>query len=293
MPKLVRNSLFLILIGLPLAACGSAGTIERADIFATAGIAYTDAVPTVINQSFEIAVTANSLQLEMNRESLSVESRLDELERFDRQFEQRLSILRDLKRHAGILRTYFAALRSLAQSDAATGITDVTTGLVEKLEKLRPEIAGVQIGGFEVSEFIAPAVSFAVGAYKNAAIRRELEAHGEIIERELALQEAALRALTEQMITDKDLEIQITERNPIIEDFAGSGSLPANWTERRIAAYRRTIEIDSLKAAQKAAANLHQAWVALSENRLDEGGILLLLQDVEELVDLARSLKAS
>jgi hypothetical protein len=292
MPSFIRNT--LLLLSIVLAACASVGTVQRADQFATAGIEYTNGVPAVIDQSFEIAVTTNSIVLERTRMGLkTMDDRLKSLEEFDEQFKQRLILLRDIKTHTETLRAYFIALRSLAQSDAATGITDATNGLVNKLGELNPKIASAQIGGAPISGLIAPVVNIAVGAYQNAAIKNELDAHGKTIERELALQEAVLTALTNQMIADKDSELQETERNPIIRQFAGDGALPADWSERRISSYRRTIEIDSLKTAQKAATNFHQAWVALSENRLDESSLMLLLQDIGELADLARTFRTN
>jgi hypothetical protein len=95
------------------------------------------------------------------------------------------------------------------------------------------------------------------------------------------------------MIANRKTELEITERNPIVDAFTGMNPLPADWSERRISAYRRTIEIDSLKIAQKAATDLRQAWVALSENRLDENSLLLLVENVGEFADLVRSFRTN
>lgn len=137
-----------------------------------------------------------------------------------------------------------------------------------------------------------PWVKLGVAAYQNAVLRRELEERGEAVERELELQRAALTAISEQMLADKDLQIQVEDRNPLFADYLGEGTLPSNWSERRITAFRRTAEFESLNAAAKAAGNLHESWIAFVENRLDASSLLLLIRDIEELVQLAEKIRA-
>jgi len=272
-----------------LSACATSTVrVNNAATFASAGIAYVDAIPAVLDESFELSVTANSLTLSLARDDLPEDIRSSRLLDNDSLLEDRLKLLRDIKQHSLMLRSYFISLRALTSSENATGISTATSNLVGRLGELRPEIASATIGDASPQDLVGPAVNLAVGLFQNAALRAELEAHGEAIERELALQESVLNTLVQDMTANADLVIQIEDRNPVFEDFVTSGSLSATWNDRRIAAFRRTVELDSLADIQRAAANMHDTWMAFVENRADDGALNLLLQDIEQLLAAAR-----
>jgi hypothetical protein len=283
----------LVALGL-LATAGCAGhRTEDAGRLADAGVAFADSVPAVIDESFALAVTANSIVLTDNRAELTEEERSTTLQKHDELLLQRLDVLRDLKRHAQLLRSYFMALGALAQSDAATEVSDATKNLVDRLSGVGLDLSKKKIAGVAIADVIQPAVEFGVAAYQNIAIRHELEKRGHVIERELELERAALTAIGDQMMADKDAQIEHDVRAPLFTEYVTGTSLPSNWNERRIAAYRQTIDLKSLEAAANAAENLHQSWIAFSENRLDEASLLRLLKDVDEMLTLADKLKAS
>jgi hypothetical protein len=267
--------------------------IDNAGRLADAGVAFADSVPAVIDESFVLAVTADSLTIAKARENLAQADRLETLKTSDDALTARLAILLDLKHHAQLLRSYFIALGALAKSDAATGITGSTQNIVAKLSDLGLKIGDETIGPAKISDLIEPAVKFAVAAYQNIALRRELEERGPAIERELALQQAVLAALTDQMMADKALQIRVENRNPLVLQYAGAGALPSDWNARRIAAFRQTINLQSLDVAGKAADNLHQSWIAFAEDRLDEASFQRLLKDIDDLLAEAEKLRAN
>ena len=110
-----------------------------------------NSVPAVIDESFVLAVTANSLTIAKARENLPQADRLDTLKTSDDALTDRLTILLDLKRHAQLLRSYFIALGALAQSDAASGITGSTQNIVNRLSELGLKIGDANIGPAKVS----------------------------------------------------------------------------------------------------------------------------------------------
>ncbi len=274
----------LALIALP--ACSATSKVDKADSLASAGINFAESLPAFIDESFALAVAANSLTLKLARDPLTEGERIDRLQANDVVLTERLAILRDLKRHAQLLRSYFIAVRAITQTDAASGLTDQTGNIVTRLGELSPAIRDASIGGTAIDDLVEPAVELAVASYQNAVLKRELEARAETIERELALQQALLSALREQMIANRDLQVQIEERNPLFEEFVTSNDLPDDWSDRRLAAFERTISFESYDVAAKAASDLHQNWIAFAEDRLDESALLLLVQDIEMLVAL-------
>jgi hypothetical protein len=295
---MVKRSSFLLIIltviGIVvLTGCAGTQTINKADQFALNGVAFADSIAPLVDQSFVLAVTADSLVLKRAREDISdSEVRDTQLKRSDEHLETRLKILRDLKRHANLLRSYFIAFKAITQTDAASGITDVTKGLVERMSKLEPKIAEATIGDTPISNFIEPAVKLAVAGYQNTVLRQELSARADTIDREIGLQEAALTALYEQMRADKELEILVEVKNPIFRAYTGSGKLPSNWLKQRIDAFKLIIEIDSYEKAVKATKALRQSWQALAEDRLDSATLLDLTRLVQEMVELAGKIRA-
>lgn len=287
--NLVPVWLALFLLGGSLGGCASTDArVRSGSAFATAGITYADALPAILDESFELSVTANSLMLSLSRPELTQQERIDHLKTHDALLKERLSLLRDIRQHALLLRSYFIALKALCETDNATGITTATNGLIERLAELHPTIADATIGGISLQELSAPVVQLAVGAFQSRVLAQELSAHGQAIERELALQDAFMQALVEDMRANADLVIQVKELNPVFEAFVESGKLPKDWGERRIAAFRSTSELASLNDAQQAAANLHDTWIALVEKRTTAQSFELLIEDIERVLALTR-----
>ncbi len=277
-----------------LSACASIqSNISNGASFATAGITYIDAIPAVLDESFALTVEANSTQLLLSRAVLSEDERSDRLSASDELLEQRLSLLRNLNTHALMLRSYFIALRALTTADHASGITEATQNLVTNMAELRPGIAESNIAGVRISDLIGPVVNLVVGAYQNASLNAELKARGEAIERELALQKAATNALVDQMKDDAQLIVQVAQLNPIFEEFVSATKVSSSWSDKRVLAFKQTIKLQSLDNISKAANNLHASWITLVEKRDDASSLGLLIQDVEQMLDIARQFRAN
>ena len=289
----LRRLILPVLAVLATAGCAVGDRTENAGKLADAGVAFADSVPAVIDESFALAVTADSLVLADARSELTEEERSQKLQQQDALLVQRLDVLRDLKQHARLLRSYFIALGALVKSDATSGISDATKNVVDRLSGVGLDLKKKQIAGVAIADVIQPAVEFGVGVYQNVALHHELEQRGHAIERELELERAALAAIGDQMVADKDAQIEHDVRAQLFTEYVSGASLASGWNDRRIAAFRQTIELKSLDAAAAAAENLHQSWIAFVENRLDEAAVLQLLKDVDEMLSLADKLKAS
>jgi len=284
--------LSLLLTVLVSGCATSQARIEGGANFATAGIAYVDALPAVFDESFKLSVDANSHQMLLARDDLTEDERSDQLALADQQLTERLQLLRDLRRHSLLLRSYFLALHALMANDEASGISSGTQNVINSLNDLRPGIADATIGGANVSDLLAPATKLVVGAYTNAALTRELRERGDMIERELALQQELISALVEDMMDNAQLIVQIKELNPVFEEYVTENSVSDNWSDKRLSAYKRTVNLESYDDIRKAASSMHASWIALVENRTTEESFDLLLQDVEQLLAVARLFKA-
>lgn len=290
----VRPARLLIIgfaISLTACAVGKA-RVNQFDKFAHAGIQFTDAIPPLLDEAFLAAVTIDSLALKQGRTGLpSEDDRLKEIEKSNENLTKRIAILNDLKRHATLLRAYFAALQVLAQTDAeSSGMTTVANGLVATLGKLHPKIANASIGGSPVSDLVAPVTSFAFTAYQSAVLNRELRQNAATIDSELNLQQAALTAIADAMKADLQTQFAALDRDAIVLPYARGKPLPSDWTQRRVDAFHRQLQMHSVDAVAKAAQSLRTSFVALVENRLDDTGITLLLRDINDIVALVEAI---
>lgn len=288
----------LLVVGfaISLTACAvGAARINQFDKFAQAGIQFVDAIPPLLDEAFVATVTTDSLVLKQAREGLTPgEARLNKIEKSNENLSQRIGILNDLKRHASLLRAYFVALQALAQTDAeSSGMTDVANGLVGALGKLHPRIANATIGGSPIKDLVAPAVSFGFTAYQSAVLNRELRKNAATIEKELNLQQAALTAIADAMKADLQTQFAALDRDAIVLPYARGKPLPSDWTQRRVDAFQRQLQIQSVEAAAKAAQNFRTSFVALVENRLDDTGITLLLRDINDIVTVIEALRGT
>jgi len=298
--RIARALPAVFLVALAVSGCATTqARTERGANFATAGIAYVDALPAVFDESFRLSVEANTDQLLLAREDLvfdsedeTMEARANALSDADAALTERLQLLRNLQKHALLLREYFMALHALMVNDAASGISSNAQNVINSLNQLRPGIADASIGDASVSDLLGPATNLAVGVYTNTALTNELRERGAAIERELALQEELLSALVEDMQHNAETIVLIEELNPVFTEFVEASRVSDSWSDRRIAAYKRTVGLSSYDDIRKAAATMHASWVALVENRGTEEAFDLLLRDVDEMLSVARLFKS-
>ena len=293
MITLRRPTSILIALLLVTGCAAQQARVEKGSSFATAGIAYVDALPAIFDESFELTVAGNTSSLMLSREDLSEDQRMEMLSNSDDLLTDRLSLLRDLQRHSMLLRSYFISLQALLSNENATGVNAAADGVMSSLTALRPEIEDKSIAGAQVSSLVGPVVNLAVGAYQNAALKRELELRGSVIERELALQKEVINALVEDMTDNAELVMQIEQLNPIFDEYVSGSSVSADWSNRRVAAYKLTIHLSSYEDISKAAANMHSAWIALVEGSETDSSIGLLIEDIEQMLALARLFKTN
>jgi len=272
---------------------GTTQTINQTDRFAQAGIAFADTVPPLIDESFALTVRLDSHQLVEARPLLKDMTRPERfvpLETSNDALIERLEILRDVKRHSQVLKRYFQALQSLAQSDAPAGIGQATGGLVTELGSLsgsiKSKLGGSLVGGNPLSSFIPQAVTLAVTGIQSAILNKELQEHGENIERELAFLSGLFGFLDESAQADFDALQAAATRDNIDLPFVGDGKLPSNWARRREDAFKARLEFVTLSQARQAAEALRMNFIALTEGKLSAADVSALINDVANVVAL-------
>lgn len=286
----------LLLAGTALAA-GCASQQVRVDqfaAFAATGTAFTKAVDPVLTESFDATATTSSLVLLQSRDALSQSDRLQALKTADDDLDARLAILRDLKRHLGVLQSYFDALASLAATTSqSSGMTGVAQGLVDALGKLDARIANAKIAGPPIASLVAPAAEFVFVAHQSQVLNEELKRHAAAIDREIRLQQAALQALAEAYSADLEVVAAKSYRDEVAMPYAGSGALARDWSTTRANLRQSTLDTTAIQAVADAATSLRSGFVALVENRLSSDRIAALQTDLGGILTAIENSRAA
>jgi hypothetical protein len=288
----VLKRYLIIPVLLILSGCATTARISQFDQFAEAGKAYADAVTILTEEAGNAAIDTDSLVLIKARDRLSSENeRKSVVLEHNELLKERLQLLRDISRHALLLKSYFVALSSLAQSDAPSGIGTAAEGVVNSLGQVSEQIKTAKIGGGTVSEFVGTGTTIAIAQFQRSALETELKNRAVTIARELDLQQAVLQAIATEMQTDLEA-IFVQEANEIVVSYKSDLPLPGGWSARRKGILSATVSLASAEAAADAAKNLKLSFVALVENRLQLLNVDALMKDIDEILTLIEKINA-
>ena len=282
----------LLVLGLAAAGCAMSTDTARLDAVARAGIAYAGKVPSLLDRAFELAAGVDSDALVKARRGLSAERRREVLREFDAVMEERLEAYAVAKSHNDLVRSYFLALRTLVEPEGPRGIGNAARRLTAELGKLSPRLKKARMGDVSVSGLVEPAAGIAVASFKSAALRRELEARGATIERELAVQEALITALAQQVRADREALSTRFRNDEVMEPYVSAARLPRTWPAKRLRSLRDSGDLEAARAAEQAIRSLRKAYVAALEGRLDSAKAAELATTVEGFVELVSRLGA-
>lgn len=280
----------IVLVTALLPACTSTARVGQFREFADVGVAYVDAADAFLEEAGDAAIDADSHVLMVARERLTDSAeRAKDLVESNRLLGERLGLLSDLRLHGHLLRAYFLALAALAESDSPTEIGAATAEIVTSLGALDEGIRRAKVGDREVGDFSGAVVEIAVAGFRRAALERELEAHASTIERELDLQQAAMRAIGEQLRTDLEVVLAGLETTEIVRPFRGNRQLPRRWATSRREILKAAVSVESADAAADAATELKASFVKLVEDRLGISDLQSLIGDIDRVLELIDS----
>lgn len=272
------------------ASCAKA-RLNQFQSFSQAGTAYAKAVGALLDQAGATAIDTDTLLLVKDRDAFSVPERGQQILARNKLMRERLAILGALKRHAQLLQSYFEALGALAGSNAPSGIGGAAEGVVKSLGALHPSIQNATIGKLPVSSFVGSIVQIAVAHFQAAALEQELKKNAQAIERELDLQEAALKAVAETLRTDLQVQLNQQETEGVVLPFAGANSLPSSWPQTRKETLQASLSLGSAAAAADAARKLKLSFIALAEGRAQAVDVPAMVSDINDILTLIEKVK--
>lgn len=290
-----RSAGLALLLAFVIAGCASPERrINEAAELAEAGVEFCETLPPLYDAFFRQMVEADSLELKAFRSlsSGNIDRLEQRLEESDQDFRQTITVLRDLKRHAALLKSYFIALQDLASDETGKEIPPAARQAVEDLEKIGLDVSEKKVLGTNLGSLVEPIAAYTVNAAKASALREELEARGTAINVEIARHEQALGVIATRMIGDKERILIETVENPLRDQFLKTSSaLPADWWKRRADYLELIVEIDTVTRAQSAVRNLRIAWGNLAEGRVQSTAIEIILEDIGAVKDLLAGLE--
>lgn len=282
-----RRKILWVLLALCLITVSCTPRTNQFQEFSNAGVAYTDAAEQLIEAATIVAIDADTLLLVESRDVLSLGDRSDQILAANDAVKVRILILRDLLRHARLLRSYFQSLSALAESTSPTTIGEATSGVVENILELGNGIDT----DLELGAIASTGASLVVGQFRNAALEQELRSRAATIERELALQETAMAAIAAAMEEDLTIMLQRRESAVVVLPYVRDGTLPGNWGVQRKEVLMAALDLEAARAAESAARQLRTAFIALVEGRFQPADLSALNTDLAKVVSLLELLQ--
>ena len=286
----VLASLFAIAFSLTLQGCVSARLAQFSG-FSQAGVAYVKASGTFIDEAGSAAVRGDNAILLKNRAPLTESERRKFILESNKNLKQRLWLLQQLKRHGQLLQDYFEIMGIMADPKAPDSLGDSAKGAYDALAMLSPALKDAKIGSSTVSDFIPAVIPIVVASLKAKTLEKELRARGPLIERELALQEAMLTVLAQEIKTDLTIELNTQEIQQVINPYVAAGDVPGDWGATREEFLSATVASQSAGAAAQAAHELRSSFQRLATNQFDSAALAALIGDINTIIDLTAKIK--
>ncbi|CAK8711463.1 MAG: hypothetical protein CDV28_1187 [Candidatus Electronema aureum] len=274
---------------------GCASRVSQFKTFGETGAKYVDTMNKLLGASGEVSIDASSALLINQRSNAIIGDAgkaYEELKESDKLMDNRLQILNDIAEHNQQLKLYFKALAGLAGSNAGTEIATGTKSIVDELSKLNPKISKATLGEAPIGSLVGPATELVVASFQQAALERELKTNAKTIERELALQVAAMQAVA--TIWKSDQKIIIAGNKKINqEQFLKDNALPRNWAANRKAVLTASTSAELADSASEAARKLKEAFEILVSKGDKEKveNIPLIVNDLNKVLDLIELVK--
>jgi hypothetical protein len=278
--------LFLSLFG--LSACSTPGTTRFKD-FSEAGTGYTNTMTILLDEAGPLVIDTDSIALRKSHPNLPTSAlRQETVKEHNQLLKERLSILKDLRQHTLLLKSYFEALAALATDDSRKDISKSTATTVQNLGQLH---AGIEPKLTKAAPLTGAATEIIVGHFQSSFLEQELKSHAKTINEELVLQKRAVKAVMDEMQTDLQAQISQAESRDVVLPYINDRVLPPNWEERRREVLMSTNAIVSGDKAAEAVEKLRLAFIALVEGEKATVDISIFLQDLAKMLVSSETLK--
>jgi hypothetical protein len=275
---------------------GCVSRVSQFKDFGEAGGLYADTMDKFLRESGAVSIDASSAYFINHRSNLIIGDDDGAVKAFEdntKLLKERLRILNDIADHNQLLKSYFKALTNLAGSNAGTEIAAGTKGIVDELSKLNRRISKATLGEDPIGSLVGPLTELAVASFQQAALEKELKKNAKTIERELALQVAAMKAVAAIWKSDQEIIAQGNLKNNTEQFFKVNDALPKNWATDRKAVLTASTSAELANSASEAANKLKTAFEKLVSkgDKASIEDIPLLVNDLNKVLDMIELVK--
>ncbi|RCJ37913.1 hypothetical protein A6770_14075 [Nostoc minutum NIES-26] len=285
MKKTLRQTVVVLTVIATLTTgCRSTDEYKK---FANAGSKYANAVDKLLGAAGDIRIDTTSEQLLRNDRIINLT--VDDYKKLADRDEERLEVIRKLRKHNKLLSNYFQLLNELAGSDAPTRAQGEITGVVENLNKIGNELKG--------SDLITnPAIfqgigNLVVSSQIRGALHSELEKRHRTILLELTIQKEMLKVLGDSIAQDvKLIRIAREERfviRPLIQDTTISDE--DTWIETRRDLLKMENRGQELQFASDTLGEFQEVFQAFIEGKQSLARVNSFLQEVDNFLQLVEA----
>ncbi|MBE8997325.1 hypothetical protein IQ274_03605 [Nostoc sp. LEGE 12447] len=285
MKKTLHKTVFLfVMIATLTTGCRSTDEYKK---FANAGSGYVNAVDKLLDAAGDIRIDTTSEQLLRNDRILNLT--VDDYKKLADRDDERLEVIRKLRKHNKLLGNYFQLLNELASSDAPTRAQGEIAGVVDNLNTIGKEL--------QRSDLITNAGLFqgignvVVSSQIRGALRDELEKRHRTILLELTIQKEMLKVLGDSISQDvKLIRIAREERfviRPLIQDTTISEE--DIWIETRRNLVKMEKRGQELQFASQTLGNYQEVFQAFYEGKLTLARVNNFLQEVDDFLQIVEA----
>jgi hypothetical protein len=300
-----RRSLLVVVLVVCGSGCDRSRLAEFRE-FASAGSAYATAALSLLDQAGLAAIDADSVVLVTSRHETVLALReidhdanskawQDEAAskertviRNDQNLREYLTTLRVVGDHTRLLARYFGSIAALGETKGNADILAATQGLWQSLSATSDQVRNARISGTPVSQFLEGPVTAVLDHVRVRALSRELRDRASALERALAVETAAMRAISNQLRVDTNAVLTARETREVILPYRTlAEDLPSTWSSRRAEILRSSVPVPGSTAAENGARALHDAFTRLLANELRREDIPGILADANAITSYA------
>jgi hypothetical protein len=290
----------VLLLG--LTGCSTV-SVDRAQKFSAAGIAYAKATNAVVDQAIDASLDASSeRQVRIRpREPVSnpdtQAARQANLRELNTEHTETIVNYARLKESIRALEAYFAALGELAGGSPADDVEKAVTSLADRVNGLNNALDRTSGGSPLVSDAQKGAIASLSKAVARqihgAVVAKALERDAPVIGRALVLQQMTLQAASADIRANlKDAAAAFyTDR---IEGPYKNGTIDRGWIEdRRVYLKAAALGDDpgSIATAEAAGQQVQAAWMRILSGEYSIEELAAVLKDTQELLAAVSALK--
>lgn len=289
-----KNSIRLFVICLLMVTGCDSGRLKQFSSLASAGSAYAAAFPAFSSSVGLAFITINNDQaIQAHPLAVDPDAAKKQILKQDADIKIYLATLNRLNAEVKLLGAYFDAMCRLSGSGPKDQLVTSANGLIEQISSLNTALEQTTLPDSKTLGGLAgPVIKVIVAHYQVKALDENLDRHAQVIDRALALQAAAVEAMSHQLALNLEGDDQFREMALVVNPYRQK-ELPRSWAADRTAYLQSSVSLQSADAAKDAIAKLRSCFkdvVANKDSVVDFNG---LLDAVGAMAGYAQTVKAA